>query len=62
MENKQSTSITIFSRKDAREMIKSGFEMVDIRAHNTNADITVFYFKRTDEALEYIKEHFHMHI
>lgn len=51
-------SITIFTAKKARELLKEGFTMVDIKPDKTDIDgkRSIFIFKNEKGLLEKIKE------
>jgi len=45
-------SILIFNPKIARNLIKNGFNIIDIKADKNNTDRTIFVFKRSEELLK----------
>lgn len=51
-------SITIFTAKKARELLKEGFTMVDIKPDKTDVDgkRSIFIFKNEKGLLEKVKE------
>jgi hypothetical protein len=48
---------TIFTAKFARELIRKGFKVVDIKPNNTNKERSVFVFELTKELEDYINLH-----
>ena len=46
--------VSIFKPKLARQLLKQGFQIVDIKAYKENPDKTIFIFKRTTEILKAI--------
>ena len=54
MENKEFK--IIFSGKTTRDLLKMGFQIVDIKAMRDNPERTVFVFKNTDELRQALTE------
>lgn len=55
-------NVPIFSLKIAKDMLNEGFKIVDI-AHNTKAsDKLVFYFSRTDEFVQLLKDKYNLEV
>lgn len=44
--------ILIFKPQIARQLLKLGNEIIDIKQHKDNIDKTVFVFKRTEKLIE----------
>lgn len=47
--------ILIFKPKVARQLLKSGNQIIDIKQHRENKDKSVFIFKRTEKLLNDLK-------
>jgi hypothetical protein len=50
-------TITIFTAKYARRLLKENFRIVDIKPNNTNKDRSVFIFEKTKELVEFMHKH-----
>jgi len=48
--------ILIFKPKLARNLLRNGFNIVDIKADKNNPDRTIFVFERTKELLEMMRK------
>jgi Domain of unknown function (DUF5659) len=48
--------ILIFKPKLARNLLRNGFSIVDIKADKNNTDRTIFVFERTKELLEMLRK------
>lgn len=46
--------VSVFSPRVARNLIKSGVQVVDIKPFKENTDRTIFIFKKTDEVMNEI--------
>jgi hypothetical protein len=46
--------VLVFKPKVARQLLKKGFQIVDIKAAKENTDRTIFIFKRSKELLDAI--------
>lgn len=47
---------TIFTAKFARELLRKGFTVVDIKPNNLNRERSVFVFELSNELEQYIEE------
>lgn len=47
--------ILIFKPKIARQLLKNGNQIIDIKQHKLNKDKSVFVFKRTEKLLNDLK-------
>lgn len=52
---KEKESILIFSPKTARDLLKKGYTIIDIKPYRDNPDRTVFVFSRTEAFLNELK-------
>lgn len=47
-------SVLVFNPKIARDLIKKGFNIIDIKPFKEDKDRTIFVFQRTEEILKEI--------
>lgn len=47
-------NLLVFKPKVARQLLKMGYQIIDIKAAKENPDRTIFVFKRTEEILNAI--------
>lgn len=50
----EKNSVLVFNPKIARDLIKQGFQVIDIKPFKENVDRTIFVFERTEEVLKVI--------